>query len=136
MLYFNDSKVFRRIRVQLSACRFPPIVRRTLTLLQLPPAGIANIAAETTVKHQIARSRVQPPIYDLKIELSITKVTLALAPNLSIINEPHPPPLILEYQPAGVPTTTSAIHAIHAAPPRPLQLMNSRPQNKIYYSNI
>jgi hypothetical protein len=30
-----------------------------------------------------------------QIELSITKITLALAPNLSILNQPHPPPLQL-----------------------------------------
>jgi hypothetical protein len=30
-----------------------------------------------------------------QIELSITKITLALAPNSSILNQPHPLPLIL-----------------------------------------
>jgi hypothetical protein len=38
-------------------------------------------------------------------ELSIAKVILALAPNSSILNKPHPPPLILARQPVRSPTT-------------------------------
>jgi hypothetical protein len=49
-----------------------------------------------------------------QIELSITKVTLALAPNSSILSKPHPPPLILARQPVSR-QRTSAIYA--ALPP-------------------
>jgi hypothetical protein len=50
-----------------------------------------------------------------QIELSITKVTLALAPNSpSILNKPRPPPLIARQLVSR--QCTSAITAIYAAP--------------------
>jgi hypothetical protein len=51
-----------------------------------------------------------------QIELSIIKVTLALAPNSSNLNKPRLPPLILARQPVSQ-QWTSAMHAIYAAPP-------------------
>jgi hypothetical protein len=45
-----------------------------------------------------------------QIELSINKITLALAPNSAIPNQPHPPPLI-SLLPVDVLTTTAAIYA-------------------------
>jgi hypothetical protein len=50
----------------------------------------------------------------------IIKITMARAPNSSILNKPHPPTLILARQPVfkhPVPTTpTKTTSAIHAAP--------------------
>jgi hypothetical protein len=50
-----------------------------------------------------------------QIELSITEITLALAPKSSILNQPHPPPLIL----ASSWCPDNHCHMISAAPPRP-----------------
>jgi hypothetical protein len=72
--------------------RFPPVVRRTLNLLRLPPDESGqDLSPEATVKqggqsgHTVRRASSNV----IQIELSITEVTLPLAPNSSILNKGH-----------------------------------------------
>jgi hypothetical protein len=66
-----------------------------------------NTAGETGCANHITRSGVQPPNYTNRT------VTLALAPNSSILIKPHTPPLILVDQSVSRQRT----YAIYAAPP-------------------
>jgi hypothetical protein len=81
----------------------PPAVRRTLTLLLHRRDNRYHIASLTTGKQcgQSDHTVRSPTSNRTQIELSITEVTLALAPNSSILNKPHPPPLILARQPVS-----------------------------------
>jgi hypothetical protein len=95
----NIRKARSRLR-RAFAGRFPPI-RRTLTLLQLPPAQsvTSHVRGHGKTGWPIRSHGQACDLHMTQIELSITKVTLALAPNLSILNKPHPlRPLILVRQ--------------------------------------
>jgi hypothetical protein len=70
------------------------------------------------------------PIWLKIIELSITKVTLTLAPNSSILNKPHPPPLILARQPVSWQPLPWFPRSMQ---PRPQSLYRWTPSLKIKY---
>jgi hypothetical protein len=80
-----------------------------------------HLASDPTVKKsgQSDQTVVSAASNMTQIELSVTKVTLALAPNPSILDKPRPPPLRLWSLPASrvFQQWTSALHSIYAVPP-------------------
>jgi hypothetical protein len=109
-------------------CRFPPVLRRTLTLLYsrrwYPLWSL--LGAHREIRWPI---RSHDQARNLQYDSNRT------------VNHSHP---ILNhaYHLWSMPASrlsqqlTSAIHAIYTARPRPLYLMNSLPQHKIYISHI
>jgi hypothetical protein len=145
---FNLNNVACRVNagqaaaIDLIHADFPLVVglRRTPTLTQLPPRQSANyIPPRQSVASRVRRHGTTGwPISshgqgcNLRL-LSITKITLALAPNSSILNQPHPPPLILAASrcPANC---TAAIYAAAAARPSAVTDELTPSKNKIISS--
>jgi hypothetical protein len=80
------------------ACRS---MSHTHLLLLSPRLSVAfqsfQFASEATEQHggQSDRTARNATSNMTQIEITITRITLALTPNSSILNKPHPPPLIL-----------------------------------------
>jgi hypothetical protein len=87
-----------------TSCRFPVGSTSHAHFAPTTAGTIGTISRlwpqNNRLANQITRPGMQPPIMT-QIQLSITKVTLALAPKSSILNKPHPPPLILARQPVS-----------------------------------
>jgi hypothetical protein len=111
-----------------------PIFRAPHTHLAPTTAGISvafRVFGHGTTGWPIrSQGHGRQPSIGLETELSITKVTLALAPNSSILNKPHPLPLILARQPVSrQPLPQSTLYC-------PAIVTDELPQNKITVSNF